>query len=301
MPPDTKPTAIFARHETFHPRFGWLKKGYDKAQIDPQIFLRDDAPIRLGVGKNMVRSIRYWCTAFHVLEESDRTLTATSFGQHLLGDQGYDPFLEDPASLWLLHWSLLKPPCLATAWDIAFNQFPRLEFSSDELFLALCDYRDTLGIRIADSSLRKDVTCLLRMYTAPDRRTNLTEDAIDCPFTGLHLLYEAGQSKRYEFQMGPKDGLPAAIIVATCLDFVSQSSLQAGSIALSRLAFDPGSPGMVFKLTEGAIATAIEAIALHQPQLKLSTGAGLMQFQYPNRPDHLAQSLLDQHYQPSRD
>ncbi len=25
---------IFARHETFHPRFGWLKKGFDRALAD---------------------------------------------------------------------------------------------------------------------------------------------------------------------------------------------------------------------------------------------------------------------------
>jgi hypothetical protein len=47
----SKPAA-FARHETFHPRFGWLKKGYDLALEDAQVFLRDDAPVRLGVGKN---------------------------------------------------------------------------------------------------------------------------------------------------------------------------------------------------------------------------------------------------------
>lgn len=45
---------IFARHETFHPRFGWLKKGFDRASDDAEVFLRDDAPIRLGVGKT-------WC------------------------------------------------------------------------------------------------------------------------------------------------------------------------------------------------------------------------------------------------
>ena len=50
---------VFARHETFHPRFGWLKKGFDKADRDSGIFLREDAPVLLGVGKNMVRSIRY--------------------------------------------------------------------------------------------------------------------------------------------------------------------------------------------------------------------------------------------------
>ena len=49
---------VFARHETFHPRFGWLKKGFDAAQKNPGIFLQEDAPVRLGVGKNMVNSIR---------------------------------------------------------------------------------------------------------------------------------------------------------------------------------------------------------------------------------------------------
>jgi hypothetical protein len=57
---------VFARHETFAVRSGWLKKGFDAASDDEAIFLDDDAPLRLGVGKNMVRAIRYWCHAFKV-------------------------------------------------------------------------------------------------------------------------------------------------------------------------------------------------------------------------------------------
>lgn len=157
---------VFARHETFHPRFGWIKKGFDATVKDPEIFLRDDAPVRLGVGKNMVRSIRYWCSAFKVLKEdskansllrsgnsASRGLWATDFGFKLLSDNGWDPFLEDPASLWLLHWNLLKRPNLATAWYFTFNCFRQLEFSTEELFLALCDYRENLSTRVADSSL----------------------------------------------------------------------------------------------------------------------------------------------------
>ena len=90
---------VFARHETFHPRFGWLKKGFDKASQDSGIFLREDAPVLLGVGKNMVRAIRYWCSAFKVLEND----SPTDFGTKLLGAGGWDEYLEDPASLWLLH------------------------------------------------------------------------------------------------------------------------------------------------------------------------------------------------------
>ena len=53
-----KPT--FARHETFHPRYGWFRKAYAVTKRDSQIFTHIDAPVLIGVGKNMVRSIRFW-------------------------------------------------------------------------------------------------------------------------------------------------------------------------------------------------------------------------------------------------
>jgi hypothetical protein len=61
---------IFARHETFHPRFGWLKKGYDKANYDNLVFSKESAPVVLGVGKNMVKAIKYWCIAFKIVDET---------------------------------------------------------------------------------------------------------------------------------------------------------------------------------------------------------------------------------------
>lgn len=47
----------------------------------PGIVLQDDAPVRLGVGKNMVRSIRYWCTAFKIIDKNN---SPTIFGDKLL-------------------------------------------------------------------------------------------------------------------------------------------------------------------------------------------------------------------------
>ena len=81
---------VFARHETFHPRWSWIKKGFDAVEENPEIFVREDAPVRLGVGKNMVGSIRYWCNAFKVLFED----SPSEFGSSLLGNNGWDPFLE---------------------------------------------------------------------------------------------------------------------------------------------------------------------------------------------------------------
>ena len=59
----------FAGHETFTLRYGWLKKAVDATGKDPEVFLRDDALVTLGVGKNMVRSIRHWCISTRLAQE----------------------------------------------------------------------------------------------------------------------------------------------------------------------------------------------------------------------------------------
>jgi len=96
----------FSAHETFPFRYSWLKKGFDAVQEDPSVFLRDDAITTLGVGKNMVRSIRHWCLTAGVLAEGrdGGALRPTDLGILLLADDGLDPYLEDPATLWILHW-----------------------------------------------------------------------------------------------------------------------------------------------------------------------------------------------------
>jgi hypothetical protein len=161
---------IFARHETFHPRFGWLKKGFDKAAEDNSVFSKESAPVVLGVGKNMVKAIRYWCIAFKIVDETrddgKYVHNPTEFAEKLLGEGGWDPFLENPSSLWLLHWNLFKPPCYAPAWFFTFNELNKIDFSSHDLLFSLREYRDRQfpSRKILDSSLNKDVNCLIRMY-----------------------------------------------------------------------------------------------------------------------------------------
>jgi hypothetical protein len=284
---------VFARHETFHPRFGWIKKGFDAAVKDSGVFLREDATVRLGVGKNMVSSIRYWCHAFKVLEE-DRP---SDFGDRLLRDNGWDPFLEDPASLWLLHWYLLKPPCNAAAWYFAFNLFRSTEFSQDEFLNELCGYRDSVAPRIVESSLKKDVSCILRMYVEQGTsKTGVSEDSLDCPFAELGIIHTAGDSRHYTFRMGGKGNLPAEMIVAACLEYAGWVGREQRTISLSRLMYEVGSPGLVFKLSESAVCDAIEVVARNFNSVALSESAGLIQFSYKEKPLVLAEKILDEYY-----
>jgi hypothetical protein len=161
---DSAVLPIFARHETFHPRFGWLKKGFDKADNDNRIFSKDSAPVVLGVGKNMVKAIRYWCIAFKVIDEiknNGKFIHKPSlFAEKLLKEEGWDPFLENPASLWLLHWNLFKSPCHTPTWYFTFNELNRIDVPAEDLLLSLKEYKNRqYPNRInLDSSLKKDIS-----------------------------------------------------------------------------------------------------------------------------------------------
>ena len=83
---DAIPTPTFSHHETFHLRYGWLKRAYDQVQNDGQIFTRADATVRLGVGKNMVRAIKFWSIASKILRvegSSQKRIRSTDrYGQN---------------------------------------------------------------------------------------------------------------------------------------------------------------------------------------------------------------------------
>ena len=55
----------FRAHETFFIRKGWLSKGMRYVLQKPNVFTsKDDNPMDvLGIGANMVKSLRYWLQA----------------------------------------------------------------------------------------------------------------------------------------------------------------------------------------------------------------------------------------------
>lgn len=295
---------VFARHESFHPRFGWLKKAFDAAQADPSAFLHDDAQVELGVGKNMVKAIRYWANAFKILDDAHaegargHIAVPSDFGRALFDGAGWDPYLENPGSLWLLHWTLLRPPCLATAWDYVFSGFRRSQFSTEELLADLAEYlkHKHPTARYAPSSLKKDIQCVLRMYvrTAPD--SNVLEDSIDSPFCDLDLIAQTTERNRYQFRIGPKSDLSSEIVGYAALSYAQEQSSGERTISLSRLMFDPGSPGQVFKLTESALLGALEDVAPSVDGMDLVDSAGVVMMAFPANPADAASRLLSSYY-----
>ena len=95
--------------------------------MDGGNFNASDAVIALGVGKNMVSSIRYWLKVFG-LSEQDKS---TDIADYLFDEaKGVDKYIESLGTLWLLHYLLVSQK-EATLYHITFVQFQKERKSFD--------------------------------------------------------------------------------------------------------------------------------------------------------------------------
>lgn len=282
----------FAAHETFAPRFGWLRKAYTavepggkgEAQDFSDAFLVKSAPVDLGVGKNMVNAIRYWAQAFGITREerlpgTSRAMYArvTERGTWLFGPKGVDPWLEQPGSLWLLHWWLLSPECLAPTWWVAFYRAPNRFHEDDLVRLVETAIESTPGWEpVTRASIAKDVDCLTKMY-APRRSTpgspGSVEDLLDSPFRELGLLESVpGETKRWRLVPEPRVPVPPEVAAYACLDYLARHNTQEMSTA--RLAQEEGAVGRALRLTEPRLVEALEQVAATIPALSVAHTVG---------------------------
>lgn len=296
----------FARHETFHPRYGWFRKAYSFVDGDPQVFTREDAPIQLGVGKNMVRAIRFWGLAAKLIAPNPQPpnprapdLVPTRLGHDLFGVSGWDRYMEDPGTLWLLHWLLLACPCRLPVWWLAFNEFHPVEFADDDLDAATTAQLGAVAGWAAPhpSSIKKDVSVLLRTY-APAERSGRTgiDDLLDCPLRELNLIGRSAMPDRYRFTLGAKPTLPSAVLAYAALDFVDHTDTGGSTVTLSRLAHESGAPGKAFRLTESELHAALEPTIDETDELGLTTTTGDVQLSWSKEPRETATEILDRYY-----
>ena len=149
-----QPKLSFSGHESFQCRGLWLKKGFDFIAAGNS-FTSEDAVMKLGVGKNMVNAIRYWMRAFGLTKENDQL---TTLAKRLLNDKdGWDPYLEDEASLWLLHYQLVTVE-RASTYPLILNGLRRdkIEFTKTHFVNYANRQATTRGETINDNTVREE-------------------------------------------------------------------------------------------------------------------------------------------------
>ena len=277
----------FSGHQTFAFRYGWLEKGVRAIAASPHAFAEDDAIVHLGVGKNMVDSIRHWCQLTQLIEPipgPKSTISpgfrVTQLARKLLLAPAWDLFLEDDASLWLIHWLLVSNPLFATTWQLTFGHFQRPDFSKRELIDFVRAFAERNSVSIRDSSLHRDIDCLLRTYL-PARNaasSGVAEETFDCPLQELGIIQASPDGEFYRFAVGDKPSLPAPVFVFALDSHFARAKSERNTMSVQECLYGPQSPGQAFKLDENALVEYIEALEdMTEGAITLDETAGLKQ------------------------
>ena len=264
----------FSGHESFACRYAWLPKVFRAIGQDPAAFRdKEQAMVRLGVGKNMVRSIRFWVEVMGVAApHADKTLKPTCFGQAIFAEGGFDPFLEDVRTLWLLHWQVaarVEDPLFA--WDFLLHKWPYPELTRSEALAAFIRESRQLNLSHSEVTLGQHLDVFLHTYVSTRGAKGILEESLDCPLAELELLQVVGERRVdstgrrepvYAFRRETKPDITMALFEYCLDDYWRRRHAGEATLTYRDVAIAPGSLGQLLKLPEDDIRTRLDVYAV---------------------------------------
>lgn len=241
----------FRGHETFSIRKMWICKGLKGIVSNPGLFFDTSASAMdyLGIGSNMIKSLRYWLVATGLVKETMHDKRRF----HELTEAGrivykYDFYAEEMGTLWLLHYNLVKDAERATSWYYFFNFFHLAEFSKEDFFTVLQNELNMKGIEVSERSIDDDFNCIINTYVPRSMITpgkENPEDNIECPLGELNLVNQCNRKEKTYRKVCPiTENIPEKIFLGILIDFARERR----EVTLSELKNGVASPGMVFNL-----------------------------------------------------
>lgn len=247
-------------------------------------FSSPDAVAALGVGKNMVASIRFWSRAFGLSTNDIPTTFAKSIFD---STQGYDPYLEDEGTLWLLHYYLLTKQ-VASLYQLTFLDFQRekREFDRNQLLAFVrrkCNVPEQKNV-YNENTVKKDIGVLLHNYVTPSEvRSNEDFSAI---FQDLGLINALG-SDRYAFNDTEPSHIHPDILLYALLDYKGEDN----TISLDGMQ----EVALIFGLSlTNLIELVREIVAQHPEDLSYTDNSGVKNLQFIHDID--AAAVLNHYY-----
>lgn len=172
------------RHESFSIREGWLAKGIKNVKEYGNVFALQNATDILGIGTNMVKSLKYWMTATKLIEEKNREIMLSDFGSII---NEYDPYLEDIFSWWLIHINMITNIDDAYIYNLFFNKCNIKTFAKRELYEKLYALLTNEKLTFNENILQDEVNMIIKTYTIDEKIDN-PENNFICPLSELNLL-----------------------------------------------------------------------------------------------------------------
>ncbi|MEZ0481635.1 DUF4007 family protein [Planococcus sp. SSTMD024] len=181
----------YSQHQSFYLRDRWLSKALKNIELNNSFFFEKDAFEKVGLGKNMVQSLKYWIVATKLYEEEKegniKYHQITRLGNYI---NEKDRAIKYTNTAGLLHHSLATNEDVSTTWYWFFNVYSETVFTREEVLNELTKWVQTRETRVvADKSLKRDIDCLIKLYTTGGSSAD-PEEVILSPLYKLQLMEE---------------------------------------------------------------------------------------------------------------
>lgn len=273
-------------HESFPCKTLWLTKGYNFI-ISGGNFNASDAVMTLGVGKNMVSSIRYWLKVFGITKQDKPTFIADCLFDNV---KGADKYIESLGTLWLLHYLLVSLK-EATLYHITFVQFQkeRKVFEREQLVnfvkrLMIEDGKDKI---FNVNTTKKDVGVLLQNYAQPYKAKSFED--YSSLLIDLDLIRMEENGKLFAFNIEGKRKVPMEIFLYAILHEKGNDK----SVSYDTLQ----EIGLMFCMTDAEVIDMAQSIGEHYSEyVQYSDNAGIRQLLFKEGSSLKDIDVLDKYY-----
>ena len=251
----------YGQHQSFYLRDRWLNKGIKHLRGNDRFFYDKDAFEKMGLGKNMVKSLRYWVVATGVVEEvfSDerkKVHRITPLGELIFA---HDKFIKQADTASILHYHMVKDEEPSTTWYWYFNINKQTIASKEELLTALEEWViDSEKKPVSNRSLKRDIECLVKLYTAGQNVSD-PEEVIQSPLNKLGLVQERKGIILKKSTVYNEIGLAALMYVL--LDYKEINKVE--TVSVDELVNAIGLWGKTFNIGRSSIVNALNKLTEH--------------------------------------
>lgn len=288
----------FSGHDTFHCKEQWLYKGIqliDK-ENDTSIFKSDKAIYKLGVGKNMVRSMHYWLKSFALITDDEEF---TPYSKYLFLNKEYDPFLENPSTLFILQY-LLTSKEYATIFALVFRDFfkdkANLEFTELQVITFIKRKLSELKInKFTEKTIKSDFKVFCRTYILPKKNLKTLEDDFSAPLLSLKLISDTGRKNDlnqtvFRINKSVRPELSEFVFAFCIIDFFE------GEVAIDFTDIT-SNIGAFLCLTHEGVEEVIDRLCNKDKRFVFKSDGGVKQLQIKKNDLYLKDEMLNKVYE----
>lgn len=286
----------FSGHDTFHCRQQWLLKGIEL--IDNQdingFYNLEESILNLGVGKNMVQAIQYWLKSFGLIDEDKATTEIARF--IFSKENGFDRFLEDEGTLWLLQYLICKTE-IASIFKLIFSDYSKERISNEFDERQILNYiklkiSETNNRETSENTLNSDFKVFIQSYLSGIKALKSLEDDYNSPLIELNLISSINRENgiiTFKLNKENRVDFPLEIFGYCLYDlYGDNTSLQFKEIRETL--------GSYFVLTNEGLEIIIEKLCLKYPEFIFNDDAGIRQIQLKSTKENFKLQLLQNYY-----